>query len=122
MRNFAEYSLGLMASRIRRYIAALLSLFPVLVTGANVAPSRAAVFAEVCNTAREHFYDPKLNGVDWSAVCDRYAPLAEKAKTTQEFAAVVNQMLGELPLEYADGKDPQKERAIELVSQAAHRK
>jgi carboxyl-terminal processing protease len=115
MRNFAEYSLGLMASRIRRYIAALLSLFPVLVTGANVAPSRAAVFAEVCNTAREHFYDPKLNGVDWSAVCDRYAPLAEKAKTTQEFAAVVNQMLGELRTSHTHYYTPHEPEYFQLA-------
>jgi carboxyl-terminal processing protease len=115
MPNFAEYSLGLMASRIRRYIAALLSLFPVLLTGANVAPSRAAVFAEVCNTAREHFYDPKLNGVDWSAVCDRYAPLAEKAKTTQEFAAVVNQMLGELRTSHTHYYTPHEPEYFQLA-------
>jgi carboxyl-terminal processing protease len=83
---------------LRRYCctAAFLLLLIVLVTGANNASSRAKVFTEVWETVRDQFYDPKLKGVDWAAARDRYAPLAKKAKTAEEFATVLNEMLGEL--------------------------
>lgn len=79
-----------------RIAAALLLLFPILCSGAKVTRSFAALFTEAWETVRDQFYDPKLNGLDWSALRDHYAPLAAGAKTREEFAAVVNRMLGEL--------------------------
>src|SRR3954462_5121593 len=79
-----------------RGIAALLLLSAGLSLGAVSPPSEGKVFTEVWETVRDQFYDPKLNGTDWPAARERYAPLAENAKTPEEFAAVVNRMLGEL--------------------------
>lgn len=58
--------------------------------------SRSATFAEVSQAVRDNFFDPQLRGLDWNAVTARYRPRAEAAKTADEFATVVNDMLSEL--------------------------
>ena len=55
-----------------------------------------AVFEEVWETVNENFYDPNFNGVDWTAEREKYAPQAAQAKSTEEIAGVINQMLSEL--------------------------
>jgi carboxyl-terminal processing protease len=53
-------------------------------------------FEEVWRTVRDRFYDPHLDGLDWSAVRNRYMPDAVKAISAQELAGVINRMLSEL--------------------------
>ncbi len=70
-------------------------------TGAlPTAPSARAEFAadfdKVWRITRDHFYDRKMNGVDWAAIGDRYRPLAEAATSREELADVINRMLREL--------------------------
>jgi carboxyl-terminal processing protease len=55
-----------------------------------------AVFEEVWQTVREHFYDPTFHGLDWTAVGARYRPLAAAATSDAERSAVINHMLSEL--------------------------
>ncbi len=82
--------------------ATLLSLICVLVVAcpparAEVAAANAtAVFDEVWRTAGDKFYDRELHGLDWSAIGDRYRPLAAAAPTDRERATVINRMLAEL--------------------------
>src|ERR1700730_2093244 len=45
---------------------------------------------------RERLYDPKLRGLDWSEVRERYMPHATEASSEEALAGVVNNMLSEL--------------------------
>lgn len=54
-----------------------------------------AVFEEVWQTVRDHFYDATFRGLDWTAVGERYRPLVAAAPD-DERSAVINRMLSEL--------------------------
>ncbi len=55
-----------------------------------------AAFDEVWEIVRDRFYDPRLHGLDWQAMRDRYRPQAASARTREELAVAVNVMLAEL--------------------------
>jgi tricorn protease len=57
---------------------------------------REAVFDEAWRALNENFYDPGFHGVDWPAARERYRPWALEASTKEDFADIVNLMLGEL--------------------------
>lgn len=88
----------------RKVIASLASLIVagsvaiVTVAPAEGAapPSRADIFQEVWQTVRDNFFDPHFNGVDWDAAQKRFGNEATKARTDEEFSAVINAMLAEL--------------------------
>lgn len=56
----------------------------------------AALFDEVWRTVRDHFFDHKMQGVDWNAVRATYRPEVIAARTDRELADRINAMLGEL--------------------------
>ena len=58
--------------------------------------SQAEIFNEVWETTKDNFYDPNFNGVDWKAMRSKYEPQAMQAQSSEEVAALVNQMLSEL--------------------------
>ena len=58
--------------------------------------SQVKVFESVWNTVAENFFDPNFNNVDWSKMKSRYQPQAATAKSTEQLAAIINQMLREL--------------------------
>ncbi|MET4214804.1 S41 family peptidase [Bradyrhizobium sp. LA2.1] len=62
----------------------------------QAAPARIATFEEVWRTVRDRFYDPHLDGLDWSAVRERYLPDATRASSEEALAGVINNMLSEL--------------------------
>jgi carboxyl-terminal processing protease len=68
-------------------------LSPVI---SNSKESPSALFDEVWETVEKNFYDPKFNGLDWNAIKEKYEPQGSKAKSTEEVAIVINQMLSEL--------------------------
>jgi len=57
---------------------------------------RKQVIREGWETMRDFFYDPKMHGVDWNAVKDKYFEWAGKVADDRDFGDVVNLMLGEL--------------------------
>ncbi len=57
---------------------------------------RAECLDCVSRLVQEQFWDARFNGVDWVQVERQYRPRALAAADHEEFAAVVNQMLGEL--------------------------
>jgi carboxyl-terminal processing protease len=73
-------------------------LFMAALLDDAAAPTSAypTVFREICETVRNHFFDPNLNGVDWDTARERYATKAAATQTPDQFAAVVNEMLSEL--------------------------
>lgn len=60
------------------------------------AKDRQKVFQNAWERIRDKYYDPKLNGVDWSAMRDKYQPLANAAQSDQQFYYVVKRMVGEI--------------------------
>ncbi|NJR61493.1 MAG: S41 family peptidase [Cyanobacteria bacterium CRU_2_1] len=69
------------------------SISPIL---PGMARSQTEVFEEVWQTINENFYDPNFNGVDWNAMRNKYEPLVSQARSREEVAVVINQMLSEL--------------------------
>jgi carboxyl-terminal processing protease len=63
---------------------------------ANALPDGIGTFEGVWQTVRDRFYDPHLNGLDWSAVRDRYRAEAAQATSDGRLATVINDMLSEL--------------------------
>ena len=88
----------------RKVIASLANLivagsvaFVTVVPGEGAAPpSRADIFQEVWQTVRDNFFDPHFKGVDWDAAQKRFGNEATKARTDEEFSAVINAMLAQL--------------------------
>jgi hypothetical protein len=58
----------------------------------------SGTFEDVWQTVRDRFYDPHLNGLDWSAVRERYGADAAQATSDKRLAEVINDMLSELHL------------------------
>ena len=76
---------------------------------AQPAEADRRAFDEVWELARDRFYDPRMHGLDWQAVRDRYGPRAASAGARDEAAVVINAMLAELGAShthYYTPKDP----------------
>ncbi|HEX2277865.1 MAG TPA: S41 family peptidase [Candidatus Tectomicrobia bacterium] len=78
-----------------------------------------AVFEEVWRTVRDRFYDPMFRGLDWTAVGERYRPLAAAAASDDERSAVINRMLSELAVShtgYYTSADPAYYQLLDIFS------
>jgi tricorn protease len=53
-------------------------------------------FLDAWRLERDYFYDPKMHGVDWPAVLEKYRPLAARVTDRIELNDVIAQMVGEL--------------------------
>jgi carboxyl-terminal processing protease len=62
----------------------------------TTASSDTKVFDEVWRQVRDRFYDPKLHGLDWTAVGGEHRPDYVSARTDAERSAAINAMLGKL--------------------------
>ncbi len=62
----------------------------------DFAADRSELFTLIWRELRDNFFDEKMNGVDWSAVREQYAPLAQGAQTPDELTRLMNEMVGEL--------------------------
>jgi len=60
------------------------------------ARDRIEVFDEVWETIQEKYYDPSFNGVDWSAIRDRYRPQVDHVANDDDFYDLLKRMVGEL--------------------------
>ena len=78
------------------------------------AEDRREVFEDVWKMIDEKYYDPSFNGVNWSAVRDRYAPLIEKATTDDEFYTLLKRMVGELRDAHTRFHTPRERRERKL--------
>ena len=56
------------------------------------------LFADAWRMSRDHFYDPKLHGVDWVASRKRHEALLERVGDRQELAELMGQMGSDLGL------------------------
>jgi tricorn protease len=62
----------------------------------DFAREKLEVFKQAWTYIRDNFFEPNMNGVDWNAVREQYAPLAAGARTGDELRRIISQMLGEL--------------------------
>lgn len=60
------------------------------------AKTRKEIFERIWRDIRDHYYDPKFNGVNWDDIHTRYQPLVEGTKSDREFYVVMSAMTGEL--------------------------
>jgi carboxyl-terminal processing protease len=77
-----------------------------------------AVFEEVWQTVRDHFYDSTFRGLDWTAVGDSYRPLVAPA-SDDERSAIINRMLSELAVShtgYYTTADPAYYQLLDIFS------
>lgn len=81
---------------------------------ATSVQARIATFEEVWRTVRDRFYDPHLDGLDWSAVRERYMPDATRANSEEALASVINSMLSELRASHTRYYTPQEPEYYQL--------
>jgi carboxyl-terminal processing protease len=83
-----------------------------------------AVFEEVWRTVQEQFYDPTFHGLNWTAVGERYRPLAAAATSVAERSLVINRMLSELAASHTGHytpSDPAYYQLLDIFSGALRR-
>ena len=83
----------------------------------QAVPARIATFEEVWRTVRDRFYDPHLDGLDWSAVRERYLPDATRASSEEALAGVINSMLSELHASHTRYYTPYEPEYYQLSDQ-----
>jgi carboxyl-terminal processing protease len=112
-----------------------LSLIVAIQTLADEPPPTTAVqppqtgvhlgtFEEVWRTVYEHFYDPTFRGVDWTAVGEKYRPLAAATGSESERSAAINAMLSELGAShtrYYTASDPAYYQLLDIFSETLRR-
>jgi tricorn protease len=85
------------------------SVRPVAVSAemdVDFAADRNEIFTLMWRELRDNFFDEKMNGVDWNAVHDQYAPLAQGAQTSDELMRLMNEMVGELNASHSGARGP----------------
>lgn len=55
-----------------------------------------AMFIDSWRLERDYFYDKHMNGVNWTAMRDRYLPLVERVSDRDELNDLISQMVSEL--------------------------
>jgi tricorn protease len=62
----------------------------------DFAREKMEVFHQVWSYLSDNFFDPRFNGISWTAVRDQYRPLIAGASTRDEMRRLLNLMVGEL--------------------------
>lgn len=63
---------------------------------------RAAAFHQFWSAYARWFYDGGMHGRDWKAIRERYEPLLGTLETNEEFATLLNMMVGELEASHSE--------------------
>ncbi len=68
----------------------------------NIRAERQASFTQFWRSYERGFYDANFHGRDWSKIRTRYEPLLDAVETNDEFAGLLNMMIGELETSHAE--------------------
>lgn len=68
----------------------------------DLRKEREAAFAQFWRGFNRSFYDPNFHGRDWEAIRERYRPLLSSVAHRNEFATVLNMMVGELEASHSE--------------------
>jgi tricorn protease len=71
----------------------------------------AEMFEDGWRTMKYRFYDPKMHGIDWDAMRQKYQPLVEYVGDRQELLNILNEMIGELNASHTGAAPPQRPSA-----------
>jgi tricorn protease len=58
-------------------------------------------YEEAGRIVRAYFWEPRMCGIDWTAVLDQYRPLVRRVASPDEFADLLREVLGELCTSHA---------------------
>ncbi|WP_314174659.1 S41 family peptidase [Streptomyces winkii] len=58
-------------------------------------------YEEAGRIVRAYFWEPRMCGIDWTAVLDQYRPLVRRVASPDEFADLLREVLGELGTSHA---------------------
>lgn len=78
----------------------------------DFAREKMQVFDQAWRYLRDSFFDPRFNGVDWTAVRAQYAPLIAGAATRDEMRRLLSLMVGELNASHLGVNAPQGGGAV----------
>jgi Tol biopolymer transport system component/C-terminal processing protease CtpA/Prc len=76
----------------------------------NFNDEKVEAFEEAWRVLRDNFFDPEMNGVNWQAEHDEFAPRIAAASTPDEMRRLINLMIGELNSSHMGTGRPQDER------------
>ncbi len=85
---------------------------------ADPPAERRQIFREAWRFYRDFFYDPKMHGVDWLAVRQRYEPLLPRAADRADLTLLLSRMVRELGASHqwvGDPPGPDKESDVGLL-------
>ena len=68
----------------------------------DIKQERKAAFAQFWNGFNRGFYDPNMHGRDWDGIRNRYEAMLDGVETRQEFATVLQMMVGELESSHSE--------------------
>ncbi len=68
----------------------------------DVADERKAAFTQFWRSYNRGFYDPNFHGRDWVTIRKQYESLLGSIDTNDEFASLLNQMIGELECSHSE--------------------
>jgi carboxyl-terminal processing protease len=77
--------------------------------------TQAGVFDEVWKTVNDNFFDTNFNGVNWKAVKEKYQTQVGQARSQDEAAMLINQMLAELKTSHTHFYTPNSTAYYELI-------
>ena len=82
----------------------------------NPAEEWAQIFDEAWRNERDYFYDPKMHGLDWQAVYDKYQPLLKHVGRREDLNALMREMISEMEVghNYIVGGDVHTETTISV--------
>jgi carboxyl-terminal processing protease len=110
-RSFCWACLGLALVLASSAVAPPLpSLYPEALSAAEdlSAKNRMENFENIWHSIQDSYYDPKMNGVNWNDVYQRYRPLVEATTSDQDFYPLMERMAGELHDAHTHVLDPEK--------------
>jgi Tol biopolymer transport system component/C-terminal processing protease CtpA/Prc len=68
----------------------------------DIRAERQAAFTQFWRSYERGFYDANFHGRDWAKIRSRYEPLLDSVETNDEFASLLNSMIGELETSHAE--------------------
>jgi len=68
----------------------------------DVRAERRAAFMQFWRSYHRGFYDPNFHGRDWAAIRNKYEPLLDAVETNEEFASLLQMMVGELECSHSE--------------------